>query len=334
MSDTPMLARLVRELPVGDFVYEPKWDGFRCLAARRGDDVDLRSRNGRPFARYFPELVAALRAVREPSFVVDGEVLAQGASGEFDFAALLARLHPAATRARRLSVETPATFIAFDLLEQGSTDLRDAPFRTRRAALEALLAGAPPRLRLTPATRDPDMARRWLDATGAIDGVVAKHVGLRYQGGKRAMVKVKRERTLDCAVPGIRVFEDGRVASLLLALFDGDEPVHVGVASSFSHAKGRALAQELCPLVTTLHGHPWARGFGRQRAAGRLPGAASHWSPDMPLDWVPLRIERVAEVVYDHLDDGLLRHPARLERWRPDRVPASCTFAQLEGGGA
>ena len=320
----PMLATLARTLPEGDYVYEPKWDGFRCLAFRAGDEVDLRSRNQRAFSRYFPEVVDALGALPCARFVLDGELVTA------DFPSLLARTHPAASRVAKLAAETPATFIAFDALAVDADDLRDAPFVDRRRALEQLLRGAPPTLQLTPATTDRDEAAAWLDADHPIiDGVVAKACDLRYLAGKRAMVKVKHERTVDCVVAGARTDEHG-VSSLLLGVHDGDELVHVGVAAGFSRARKRELVEDLRPAVTSLAGHPWEHGYGSTgRGLARLPGAASHWKPEMPLDWVPIRPELVCEVGYDHLEGVRFRHPARFKRWRPDRDARSCTVDQL-----
>jgi ATP-dependent DNA ligase len=330
----PMLARLSRELPEGDYVYEPKWDGFRCLAfcAPLGD-TELRSRNQRPLARYFPELVEALRALPRAA-VLDGEIVIAGPRG-FDFSALLARLHPSRSRVARLSHETPAAFIAFDLLADGEEDLRPKRFDERRARLEALLAGAPPPLHLTPATRDPSVARAWLERFhgAGIDGVVAKRRDLPYAPGRRAMVKVKRERTADCVVAGLRTFAgEPVVASLLLGLWDGAGALrHVGVASSFPEGERRALFAALAPLAVPLAGHPWERGFNVANSPiGRLAGSAGRWDPrEMAMDWTPLAPERVAEVAYDRLDDQRFRHPARLVRWRPDRDGRSCTLEQL-----
>lgn len=329
-----MLARLSRELPEGDYVYEPKWDGFRCLAfVSPAGEIDLRSRNQRPLARYFPELVAALRALPGGA-VLDGEIVIEGPRG-FDFPALLARLHPARSRAERLSRETPASFIAFDLLGDGAVDLRPLPFDARRARLEALLAGAVRPLQLTPATRDLSVARAWLERFhgAGIDGVVAKRRDLPYAPGRREMVKVKRERTADCVVAGLRTFSgEPVVASLLLGLWDGAGVLrHVGVASSFPEGERRALFTSLARLAVPLEGHPWEHGFNVANSpTGRLAGSAGRWDPrDMAMYWTPLAPERVAEVAYDRLDDLRFRHPARLVRWRPDRDAGSCSLEQL-----
>ena len=319
-----MLATLARTLPDGDVLFEPKWDGFRCLAFRNGREVDLRSRNQRPFARYFPEVVDALLAVDCDRFVIDGELVTG------DFASLLLRTHPAASRVAKLAVETPATFIAFDVLAIGDDDLRDVAFEHRRPRLESLLAGAPPTLVVTPMTDDRATAGEWLDATNpSIDGVVVKARDLRYVAGKRAMVKVKRERTADCVAAGARTDDHG-VSSLLLGVYDGDELVHVGVASGFRRERKRELVDEVRRVIAPLVGHPWERGYGTTgRGLARLPGAASHWTPDMDLDWVPLRPELVCEVTYDHLQGIRFRHPGRFKRWRPDRDAGSCTVEQL-----
>jgi ATP-dependent DNA ligase len=334
-----MLARLARELPVGGYLYEPKWDGFRCLAFRRGDDVDLRSRNGRPLARYFPELVEALRSVRDERFVVDGEIVVASAV-EFDFTALLARLHPAASRVERLRRETPSQLITFDVLEARGADLTAHPFAERRRVLEELLGDAPPPLFVTPVTDEPAEAAAWLERYqgGGIDGVVAKHRDLRYEPGARSMVKVKREHTADCVVAGFRLLVDRALpSSLLLGLYDESGALrHVGIASAFSAARRAELLEVLRPLVVPLAGHPWERGFRLAGAAtGRLPGAAGRWSPDeMEQDWVPVSPELVCEVAYDQLDDRRFRHPARFRRWRPDRDAGSCTLDQLAPAAA
>jgi ATP-dependent DNA ligase len=327
----PMLARLARELPAGDWVYEPKWDGFRCLAFAAGPDVDLRSRNQRPLARYFPELVGAL-ALLPRSAVLDGEIVIGPGAGGFE--ALLARLHPSASRVERLARGTPAALVAFDLLADGGEDVRPLAFAERRARLEALLSGASALLQLTPATADRSRASGWLDAPpgSGIDGVVAKRRDLPYAAGRRTMVKVKRERTADCVVAGFRTYaNEPVVASLLLGLWHRSGAlVHVGVASSFPEADRRALFAVLAPAVP-LAGHPWERGFNLGASpVGRLAGSAGRWDPaEMTLDWTALAPERVAEVAYDQLDGLRFRHPARLVRWRPDRDARSCTLEQL-----
>jgi ATP-dependent DNA ligase len=330
----PMLARLVRELPEGDYLYEPKWDGFRCLAFRDGEEVELRSRHGRPLGRYFPEVVAAARELEPRRWALDGELLV-AAGGRFDFAALMARLHPAASRVRELASRTPAVFVTFDALEIGDEELLDRPFAERRDRLVDLMAAAEPPLLLTPATDDRRIAAAWLEdfRGGGLDGVVAKHRELRYQPGARAMLKVKHERTADCVVAGARVTADPpEVHALLLGAYD-DEGVleHVGVASSFSRRRKAELAEDLAPLVAPLEGHPWEHGFlAGGGAMGRLKGAAGRWVPGMPRDWVPLAPDRVAEVAYTQVDGHRLRHPAKLVRWRPDREPESCRVDQFD----
>jgi ATP-dependent DNA ligase len=326
----PMLARLARELPLGDFLYEPKWDGFRCLAFRDGEDVELWSRNDRPLARYFPELVEALRAVATSAFVLDGEIVAR------DFDVLLARLHPAASRIARLRRETPAELVAFDLLAAGAEDLRPLPFGGRRDRLTSLLAAAHAPLGVTEATTDPEAAARWLDHP-RVDGVVAKALDRPYEPGRRSLVKVKRERTADCVVAGFRWLVDRPLpSSLLLGLHDADGTLHhVGIASSFSEARRHELLDELRPLVVSLAGHPWQNGFLLEGSRmGKLKGAAQRWVPEMGQDWVPVAPVRVAEVAYDHLDRHRFRHPARFRRWRPDRDAASCRLADLLAAAA
>ncbi|MFL5839981.1 MAG: ATP-dependent DNA ligase [Thermoleophilaceae bacterium] len=328
----PMLAKLARELPTGDYVYEPKWDGFRCLAFRNGDDVDLRSRNDRPFARYFPELVDALKHLRPERFVLDGELIVSS-EDHFDFNALMARLHPAASRAAELALSTPACFVAFDVVAIGDEDLRAEAFTVRRERLERLLASAGEGVQLTPLTDDPVAARRWLEESGpAIDGVVAKRRDQPYSPGARAMIKVKHERTIDAVVAGMRGAPDPlRVTSLLLGLYDDDGTLqHIGVAANLGKRRGAELLAELQSDSVPLAGHPWERGFlVGGGSLGRLRGAAARWTPDMPQDWVPLAGTRVAEVTFDRADEGRLRYPARLVRWRPDRDPRSCTFDQF-----
>lgn len=331
---SPMLATLTRELPVGPgFVYEPKWDGFRCVVFRGDDQVDLRSRNQRPLARYFPELVDAVRKLSTSRVVVDGEIVVFGESG-FDFAALMSRLHPAASRVERLRRETPACFIAFDLIATDE-DLREVPFGLRRAQLEELLGDPPEHLLVTAASDDPEVAQRWLDASSGVgvDGVMAKHRDLPYRPGRRAMAKVKPDRTADCVVAGFRIFADeASVASLLLGLYGPEGRLHhVGVTASFTNARRRELYAELMPRVVPLAGHPWEQGFGlAQSPIGRLGGAAARWTPDLPQDWLALPPEFVAEVGFDHWDGERFRHPTRFRHFRGDRDPSSCTFDQLQ----
>jgi ATP-dependent DNA ligase len=331
-----MLGRRVDELPVGDWIYEPKWDGFRCLAFRAGGELELRSRHDRPLARYFPEIVAGLSELRSTSFVLDGEIVVPGSAG-LEFDALLARIHPAASRVARLSRETPAQFVAFDVIACDGEDLRERPFRERRALLCDLIGEPRATVRATPATRDPAVAAEWLAvAGGGIDGVMAKAAGLHYRPGARAMLKVKPEHTADCVVAGFRPYVDRPLlSSLLLGLYDeGGNLRHIGIVQSFTR-KRRELLEELAPLRVALRGHPWEHGFlPGGGSTGRLAGAAGRWTPgEMALDWVPLAPERVCEVAYDQLDRQRLRHPARFRRWRPDRVASSCTLDQLTPAG-
>jgi ATP-dependent DNA ligase len=322
-----MLARLERELPRDGYLYEPKWDGFRCLVFRDGGEIDLRSRNERPLARYFPELVRALLALPVERYALDGEIVVAG-----DFEELLRRLHPAASRVERLSVETPASLIAFDLLMLGERDLRDLPFVERRRMLEHLFADAEAPLSLTEVTDDERRAAAWLDARNGIEGVVAKHRDLRYEPGVRAMIKVKRERTADCLVAGFRWLHDRPLPrSLLLGLYDDAGVLqHVGIVSSIPESRRRALLEHVAPYVVELAGHPWELGFlVGCGSTGKLPGAAGRWTPDMDQDWFPLAPELVCEVAYDQVDRCRFRHPARFRRWRPDLDPRGCTLAQF-----
>jgi ATP-dependent DNA ligase len=335
----PMLARLTRKLPVGDLTYEPKWDGFRCVAWVDGDDVELRSRHDRPLGRYFPEVVAALTSALEnkPGVVLDGELLVDQPSspdGGPAFEVLMRRLHPAQSRVERLSQEAPARYVAFDLLGVGEDDLRTRPFIERRARLEELLPPWPRAdVSITPATRDHAVAETWLDGVlgPGIDGVVAKADGLAYEPGRRAMVKVKRLRSADCVLAGVRLLDGPAVSSLLLGLYDDDRRLHhVGVVTQLPAAERRSLINELRDLVVPLQDHPWREGFLIGASPlGRLKGSASRWTPDMEHDWLPLRPERVVEVGFDQVDGDRFRHPATLLRWRPDRTAESCSIDQL-----
>ncbi|HEX2049426.1 MAG TPA: ATP-dependent DNA ligase [Actinomycetota bacterium] len=328
----PMLARLERVLPEGPYFYEPKWDGFRCLAFASPSGVVLTSRNLRPLGRYFPELVDALAALGT-AVVLDGEIVVEGRDGP-DFEALLQRLHPAASRVERLARETPACFVAFDVLGAGRDDLRTQPFARRRPALERILHGVAPPVLPTPATRDARVARRWLDGGSAgVDGVMAKDERLPYLPGARALVKVKRERTAECVVAGFRWHRDEPVVgSLLLGVWTGDALRHVGLVTGLRASLRHELLDDVRPLVADVAGHPWERGFALAGGpVGRLPGVASRWADGGSLTWVPLRPERVCEVAYDHFDAGRFRHPPRWRRWRPDRDPASCTLEQFSG---
>lgn len=334
----PMLARLARELPAGEVSYEPKWDGFRCIVFRDGDDLELQSRNLRPLLRYFPELREPMLAQLPPRVVLDGELVVVTARG-LDFDALQLRQHPAESRVRRLAEEIPAAYVAFDLLAVGDEALLDAPFAARRARLEELFADARPPLHLTPATRDRARAADWFSRfEGAgFDGVVAKPLADAYHPGQRTMVKVKHERTADCAVAGFRRHKDGRgVGSLLCGLHDAAGVLHhVGVASGMAAGVRARLLAEVEPLrAGALEGHPW-REWAEAAApgaagGGRMPGGPSRWNAGKDLSWEPLRVERVAEVAYEGLLNGRFRHNARFRRWRPDKEPAECTYDQLE----
>ena len=331
----PMLARLADALPVeGAYLYEPKWDGFRALVFRSADDVYIQSRDLKPLDRYFPELHDALLGRLPPGCVLDGEIVIASSRG-LDFDALQMRLHPAASRVAKLAKERPSGFVAFDLLAADGEDLRGQPQRARRARLEQLLAGVAPPLYLTPMTRDRTVAVEWLDKfEGAgLDGVIAKPEDSAYEPGKRSMIKIKHARTADCVVAGFRWHKSGqdRVGSLLLGLYDdGGRLHHVGVTSSFTMAMRAELVTELAPLRTdALDGHPW-REWAAAGGGTRMPGGHSRWSAGKDLSWEPLRIERVCEVKYDHLQGDRFRHAAVFLRWRPDKPPGDCRYDQLE----
>ncbi len=331
----PMLAKLSDELPAaGGFLFEPKWDGFRALVFRSATGVYIQSRDLRPLDRYFPELHDVLLERLPPGCVVDGEIVIAGPKG-LDFDALQLRLHPAASRVAKLAKESPSAFVAFDLLGVDGQDLRDRPQEERRQALERLFAGATPPVHLTPMTRDRAVAVEWLarfEGAG-LDGVIAKPIDGTYQPGKRAMIKVKHARTADCVVAGFRWHKTGddKVGSLLLGLYDANGRLHhVGVTSSFTMAARKALALELAPLrERAMENHPW-----REWAAGsemtRMPGGQSRWSAGKDLSWEPLRVERVCEVKYDHMQGDRFRHGAVFMRWRPDKAPRDCRYDQLE----
>lgn len=339
----PMLAKASDGLPEGDgWLYEPKWDGFRAIVFRDGDEMLIQSRDLKPLDRYFPELAAPLRASLPERCVVDGEVVISR-DGGLDFEALLLRIHPAASRVKMLAASSPASFVAWDLLALGDEDLRAVPQGERRTRLETALANAAPPVHLTPATRDRALAAEWFERfEGAgLDGVVAKRLDAPYQPGKRAMLKIKHQRTADCVVAGFRWHKNGpgtHVGSLLLGLFDDEGTLHhVGITSSFTWDRRAALVEELAPLRDrALDEHPWREwaewaGYGDADASGqRLPGATSRWNRGKDLSWEPLRTERVVEVAYDHLQGSRFRHATTFKRWRPDKPPADCRYDQLE----
>jgi ATP-dependent DNA ligase len=334
-----MLAKLADQLPEqGAFLFEPKWDGFRALVFRGDDDVHIQSRDLRPLDRYFPELHEQLIAALPTPCVLDGEIVITTPDG-LDFDLLQLRLHPAASRVAKLARETPASFVAFDLLAVDGHGLLETPLRERRARLEKLLRGVGPPIYLTPMTRDRAVARKWLDdfEGAGLDGVMAKPAEAFYEPGKRSMIKVKHARTADCVVAGFRWYKKERdaVGSLLLGLHD-DRGVlqHVGVTSSFTLAKRRELTAELAPLrKNALDEHPWRAWASLPSDDGetrRMPGGQSRWSAGKDLSWEPVRIERVCEVKYDHLQGARFRHAATFLRWRPDKQPADCRYDQLE----
>jgi len=333
----PMLAKLAAELPAGGgFLYEPKWDGFRAIVFRGAADVFIQSRDLRPFDRYFPELHAAFFAGLPDACVLDGEIVIATPHG-LDFDALQMRLHPAASRVAKLSQETPAAFVAFDAIAIDGEDLRDRPQQERRARLERLLARTAPPIHLTPMTRDRMQASDWLSRfEGAgLDGVMAKPIDGTYQPGKRAMIKIKHARTADCVVAGFRWHKQGKeelVGSLLLGLYDEAHRLHhVGVTSSFTMAARKELARELAPLrAHALEDHPWREWADVGGGSTRMPGGQSRWSAGKDLSWEPLRLERVCEVKYDHMQGTRFRHPPVFQRWRPDKRPIDCGYDQLE----
>jgi ATP-dependent DNA ligase len=336
----PMLAKRVDELPSeGDWVFEPKWDGFRALVFRDGDEILIQSRDEKPLNRYFPELLDPLRTSLPPRCVLDGEIVIVK-NDELDFDALQLRLHPAASRVNLLSRQTPASFVFFDLLCLGDRDLRGEPFQARRRELESLISMAPPPIHLTPASDDRNVASDWFrrfEGAG-LDGVIAKSISGAYEPNKRVMLKVKHERDCDCVVAGFRWHKKGDrtlVGSLLLGLFDDSGVLqHVGVCASFSTAKRRELAEFLEPYRTNaLATHPWKQWADEEiehGEANRMPGGQSRWSQGKDLSWEPLRPELVVEVAYDHMQGNRFRHTAQFRRWRMDKTPTDCTFAQLE----
>jgi ATP-dependent DNA ligase len=330
----PMLSKAVPSIPEGPFSYEPKWDGFRSIVFRDGDEVEIGSRNERPMTRYFPDIVAAVKANLPEKCVIDGEIIVV-VGNRLEFEVLQQRIHPAASRVRLLSQETPASFIAFDLLALDGTDYTQRPFEDRRAALEEVLADAQAPIHVTPATRDHDLATEWFSQfEGAgLDGVVAKPLAGSYQPDKRTMFKIKHERTADCVVAGYRVHKSGpdSIGSLLLGLYkDSGELASVGVIGAFPAARRKELFNELQPLVTTFDDHPWA--WAKQEEGTRTPRSSefSRWNAKKDLSFIPLRPELVVEVRYEHMEGDRFRHTAQFLRWRPDREPRSCTYEQLE----
>lgn len=330
---SPMLAKAVKAIPP-DASYEPKWDGFRSICFRDDFDVEFGSRNERPLTRYFPELVAAVRAELPTRCVVDGEIVIATDDG-LDFEALQQRIHPAESRVRMLAKKTPASFIAFDLLALDDEDYMSRPFSERRAALVDALAGSGPSIHVTPTTTDMATAQRWFtEFEGAgLDGLIAKPLTVTYQPDKRVMFKIKPERTADCVVAGYRVHKssDEAVGSLLLGLYKDDGTLaSVGVIGAFPMARRRDLFTELQSLVTIFDNHPWnwAAHMSGERTPRRNEG--SRWNAGKDLSFVPLRPERVVEVRYDHMEGERFRHTAQFNRWRPDRDPRSCTYEQLE----
>jgi ATP-dependent DNA ligase len=332
----PMLAKSVKDIPMGAMSYEPKWDGFRSIVFRDGPEVEIGSRNERPMTRYFPEVVDALLANLPERCVIDGEIVIPDADDRrLDFEALLQRIHPADSRVRLLAEQTPASFVAFDLLALGDEDFTKLPFERRRDVLESALSDATAPVYVTPATRDRDTAVRWFSQfEGAgLDGVVAKPLSVTYQPDKRVMFKIKHERTADCVVAGYRLHKSGpdAIGSLLLGLYDdAGRLASVGVVGAFPMALRRELFKEVQPLVTSFEGHPWnwAGELGGVRHPREAEG--SRWNAGKDLSFVPLRPERVAEVRYEHMEGTRFRHTAQWVRWRDDRDPTSCRFDQLE----
>jgi ATP-dependent DNA ligase len=327
----PMLAKAIKGMPQPDDVpggvlYEPKWDGFRCIVFRDGDEVELGSRNERPLTRYFPEVVEAVKKALPKQCVVDGEIVITQ-NGRLDFESLQLRLHPAESRVRKLAAEIPAEFVAFDLLALGEDSLVEQPFAVRRAKLEKAMTPTAD-VHLTPATADPAVAAQWfVDFEGAgLDGLVVKPNQVHYRQDQRVMFKVKHERTADCVVAGFRYHKSGPiVGSLLLGLYDGDDLRHVGVAASFTTARRKELLDELAAYQKDAQqDHPW---YSSKWGPG---GSPSRWSAGKDLSFEPLRPELVVEVAYDYMEGSRFRHTAQFRRWRPDREPRSCTFDQLD----
>jgi ATP-dependent DNA ligase len=333
----PMLSSAADELPAGDgWLFEPKWDGFRTLVFRDGDEILLQSRDLKPMNRYFPELIAPLQAALPKKCVVDGEIVIAGSAG-LDFEALLLRIHPAESRVKLLAGQTPASYVAWDLLAQGNKDLREVPLQKRRARLDEALGKAKAPIHLSPATLDRALAEDWFSRfEGAgLDGVMAKRLDSPYRAGERTMIKVKHSRTADCVVAGFRWHKNGpgtMIGSLLLGLYDDRGKLHhVGVAAAFTTAMRKQLVKELEPLrKNALKNHPWGEWAEAMSEGQRMPGGGSRWNRGKDLSWEPLRPERVCEVSYDHMQGSRFRHAAHFLRWRPDTRPADCRYDQLE----
>ena len=330
----PMLAKSVPQIPEGSLSFEPKWDGFRSIVFRDGDEVEIGSRNERPMTRYFPEVVEAIKQSMPERCVVDGEIIVV-VGDRLEFEVLQQRIHPAASRIKLLSQETPARFVAFDLLALDHVDYTHEPFDKRRSILEQAMADAQPPIHLTPATRDHDLAEKWFSQfEGAgLDGVVAKPLNGTYQPDKRTMFKIKHQRTADCVVAGYRVHKSGpdSIGSLLLGLYkDHGELANVGVIGAFPAARRKELFTELQPLVTTFDNHPW--DWAKLAEGNRTPRSSefSRWNAGKDLSFIPLRPELVVEVRYEHMEGDRFRHTAQFNRWRPDRDPRSCTYEQLD----
>jgi ATP-dependent DNA ligase len=334
----PMLAKRVSELPRdGEWIFEPKWDGFRALVFRDGDEVLIQSRDEKPLNRYFPELIDPIIKQLPKRCVLDGEVVV-AKDGALDFDSLQLRIHPAESRIKLLSGEIPASIVFFDLLAEGQKDFRGQPFEVRRKRLESMLGSVGPPLHLTPATTEFDLASDWFrrfEGAG-LDGVVAKPAAGVYEPNKRLMLKVKHERDCDCVVAGFRWHKQGertRIGSLLLGLFDEAGALHhVGVCASFTNEKREELVEFLKPYrKDALDHHPWrAWAEGEMQGGRRVPGAVSRWSQGKDLSWEPLRPELVVEVAYEHMQGDRFRHTAQFRRWRVDKKPSDCTYAQLE----
>jgi ATP-dependent DNA ligase len=338
-----MLAKSAKGIPDpakydDGLLYEPKWDGFRCIIFRDGDEVELGSRNERPLTRYFPEVVEAVKQNLPERCVVDGEIVV-AMDGRLQFEVLQERIHPAASRVQKLSVETPASYVAFDLLAIDDESLMETPLGERRTRLEAALADAAAPIHLTPATQDTTTAAEWFDSfEGAgLDGIVAKPRAGVYEPNGRAMIKVKHERTCDAVVAGYRLHktsteEEPLLGSLLLGLYDAEGRLqHIGVSAAFAKARRAELVNELEPLLVDPKDHPWRQwAEAEAHAAGRLPGAVSRWNAKKDLSWIPVDPVLVVEVGYDHMEGTRLRHTAQFKRWRTDRTPESCTYDQLE----